>query len=91
MEKELVALNGLITDLLGTGLAKNLVSQVARARVFGEPVDLDRMQLFESLYEELVQRSIPIILTKTGAFNHFKILHFLKDTFRITLRVRSLL
>src|SRR5690606_14656612 len=38
MEKEFIELNQLITDLLGTGLSKKLVSPIARARVLGEPV-----------------------------------------------------
>jgi hypothetical protein len=59
MEKEFTELNQLITDLLGTGLSKNLVSPIARARVLGEPVDPDRVQLFESVYEELVKRDYP--------------------------------
>ena len=59
MEKEFAALNQLITDLLGTGLSKNLVSSAAKARVLGEPIDLDRIQLFESLYEDLVKRDYP--------------------------------
>jgi hypothetical protein len=59
MEKEFTELNQLITDLLGAGLSKNLVSPIARARVLGEPVDPDRVQLFESVYEELVKRDYP--------------------------------
>jgi hypothetical protein len=59
MEKEFSELNQLITDLLGTGLSKNLVSPIARARVLGEPVDPDRIQLFESVYEELVKKDYP--------------------------------
>jgi hypothetical protein len=59
MEKEFNELNQLITDLLGTGLSKNLVSPIARARVLGEPVDPDRIQLFESVYEELVKKDYP--------------------------------
>jgi hypothetical protein len=59
MQKELIDLNQLITDLLGTGLSKNLVSSVAKARVLGEPVDPDRIQLFESVYEELVKKDYP--------------------------------
>jgi hypothetical protein len=47
MEKEFAELNQLITDLLGTGISKNLVSPIARARVLGEPVDPDRANLFE--------------------------------------------
>jgi len=59
MEKEFAGLNQLITDLLGTGLSKNLISPIARARVLGEPVDPDRIQLFESVYEELVKKDYP--------------------------------
>ena len=59
MEKEFTELNQLITDLLGTGLSKNLVSPIARARVLGEPVDPDRIRLFESVYEELVKKDYP--------------------------------
>jgi len=59
MEKEFTELNQLITDLLGTGLSKNLVSPIARARVLGEPLDPDRIQLFESVYEELVKKDYP--------------------------------
>ncbi|WP_038008412.1 Fic family protein [Terrimonas ferruginea] len=59
MEKELAELNQLITDLLGTGLSKRIVSPIARARVLGEPVDPDRIQLFESVYEELARKEYP--------------------------------
>jgi Fic family protein len=59
MEKEFSELNQLITDLLGTGLLKNLVSPIARARVLGEPVDAERIKLFESVYEELVKNEYP--------------------------------
>jgi Fic family protein len=59
MEKEFMELNQLITDLLGTGLSKRLVSPIARARVLGEPIDPDRIQLFESVYEELVKKDYP--------------------------------
>ena len=59
MEKEWAALNQLVTDMLGTGLSKNLKSTVAKARMLGEPVDPDRMQLFESLFEQLVSKDYP--------------------------------
>ncbi len=59
MEKEFRLLNQLVTDLLGTGSSKNLVSPVAKARVLGEPLDVDRIQLFESLYEELAKTEYP--------------------------------
>lgn len=59
MEKEFSMLTQLITDLLGTGLSKNLVSPIARARVLGEPMDSDRIQLFELVYEALVKKDYP--------------------------------
>jgi hypothetical protein len=59
MEKEFTTLNQLITDILGTGLSKNLGSPVALARVLGEPFDPDRIQLFELLYETLVREEFP--------------------------------
>ena len=59
MEKEFVKLNQLITDLMGKGFSNNLASPIARARVLGEPIDPDRIQLFESVYEEFVKRDYP--------------------------------
>lgn len=59
MEKQAAVLDQLITDMLGTGLSKNLVSPVALARVLGEPFDPDRIQLFESLYENLAANEYP--------------------------------
>ena len=59
MEAEGKILNQLITDILGTGVAKNLVSPVARARVLGEPVDPDRINLFEQVYNEMAGRDYP--------------------------------
>lgn len=53
MQKEFKKLNQLISDLLATGKSKNLTSPVAVARSLGEPFDPSRIQLFESLYEEL--------------------------------------
>jgi fido (protein-threonine AMPylation protein) len=59
MAKEFTELSQLLADLLGTGLSTNLVSPIARARVFGEPVDPARIRLFESVYEELVKGDYP--------------------------------
>lgn len=59
MDKEWVGLNQLIADLLGTGISRNLVSVAAKSRVLGEPLDPDRLQLFESLYGELVKWEYP--------------------------------
>jgi Fic/DOC family len=59
MEKEFKVLNQLITDMLGTGFSKNLLSSAAKARVLGEPLDPDRIGLFEALYAELVKTDFP--------------------------------
>ena len=59
MQKESDELNKLISAMLGTGLSKKLVSSVAKSRVLGEPVDPDRVELFESLYYELVKKEYP--------------------------------
>lgn len=81
MEKEFTELNQLITDLLGTGLSKNLVSPVARARVLGEPMDPDRIQLFESLYEELVKRDYPDYPDKNKSIQAYQNFAFFEGYF----------
>ncbi|HTE25732.1 Fic family protein [Flavitalea sp.] len=81
MKKELTELNQLITDLLGTGLSKNLVSPVARARVLGEPMDPDRIQLFESLYEELVKRDYPDYPDKNKSIQSYQNFAFFEGYF----------
>lgn len=59
MEKEFKKLNQLISDILATGSPKNLKSSAAIARTLGEPIDPDRIQLFESLYETLAGEIFP--------------------------------
>jgi hypothetical protein len=59
MEKELKKLNGLISNLLATGRSRNLQSPAAIARALGEPLDPDRIRLFESLYDELAGKVFP--------------------------------
>lgn len=81
MEKELIEFNQLITDLLGTGLSKNLMSPLARARVLGEPMDPDRIQLFESLYEELVQRDYPDYPDKNQSIQSYQNFAFFEGYF----------
>lgn len=81
MEKELIALNQLITDLLGTGLSKNLVSPIAKARVLGEPIDADRIQLFESFYEELTQREYPDYPDKNSDIKSYQNFAFFEGYF----------
>jgi hypothetical protein len=59
MENEFKKLNQIISDLLSTGKSKNLTSPAAIARSLGEPLDPDRIILFEGLYEELAGKTFP--------------------------------
>jgi Fic family protein len=74
MEKEAEELHRLISAMLGTGISKNLVSSIAKSRVLGEPVDPDRIELFESLYHELIKKEYPDYLEEnltTQAYQNF--------------------
>lgn len=81
MKKEMKELDQLITDLLGTGLSKNLVSPIARARVFGDPVDPDRIQLFELLYEQLVKEDYPDYPDKNKSIQSYQNFAFFEGYF----------
>jgi hypothetical protein len=81
MPKEWAELNQLITDLLGTGLSNNLVSPVAKARVLGEPMDPDRIQLFESLYEQLVKEEFPQYPDKNASQSSYQNFAFFESYF----------
>ena len=81
MEKEWVKLNQLVTDMLGTGLSKNLVSPIAKARVLGEPIDTDRIQLFESFYEELTKREYPDYTDKNNDLKSYRNFAFFEGYF----------
>ncbi|HWK07890.1 MAG TPA: Fic family protein [Puia sp.] len=81
MEKEWTTLNQLITDLLGTGVSKNLVSPVARARMLGEPLDTDRIELFSSLYEDLVSREYPDFPDRNKSIRSYQNFAFFESYF----------
>ncbi|MEO6133958.1 MAG: Fic family protein [Ginsengibacter sp.] len=81
MEKEFTELNQLVADLLGTGLSKNLSSPVAKARVLGEPIDADRIQLFESFYEELTKREYPDYPDKNEDIKSYRNFAFFESYF----------
>jgi Fic family protein len=81
MGKEWTLLNRLITDMLGTGYSKNLKSSVAKARVLGEPVDPDRLQLLESLYEELIAREYPDYTEKNITIQSYQNFAFFESYF----------
>ena len=81
MEKEWIVLNQLVTDMLGTGSSKNLVSPIAKARVLGEPIDGDRTQLFESFYEALIKREYPDYADKNRDIKSYRNFAFFEGYF----------
>ncbi len=72
MEKEFKRLNEVIGGLLGNGESQNLKSPTAIARALGEPLDPDRIRLFESLYEELAGKVFPEYKEKNATDKAYK-------------------
>lgn len=81
MENEFKKLNQLISDLLATGKSKNLTSPAAIARSLGEPLDPDRIKLFESLYEELAGKVFPQHIDQNISVKSYKTFAFFEGYF----------
>ena len=81
MEKEFRKLNSLISDLLATGKSKNLKSPAGIARALGEPLDPDRIRLFESLYEELAGKVFPAYKDRSTTDKAYKTFAFFEGYF----------
>lgn len=81
MEKEFKKLNPLISSLLATGSSKNLISPAAIARSLGEPVDPDRIKLFEALYEELAGKVFKELKEPNGSKEGYKAFAFFEGYF----------
>jgi prophage maintenance system killer protein len=81
MEQEFKKLNQLVSDLLATGKSKNLTSPAAIARSLGEPLDPDRIKLFESLYEELAGKVFPQHTDQNTSVKSYKIFAFFEGYF----------
>ena len=81
MIKEFKKLNNLISDLLATGKSTNLKSSAGIARAFGEPLDPDRIRLFESLYEELAGKVFPERKDKNTSDKAYKTFAFFEGYF----------
>lgn len=81
MEKEFKKLNQLVSDLLATGKSKNLTSPAGIARALGEPLDPDRIKLFESLYNELAGKVFPEHKDKNTTINAYKTFSFFEGYF----------
>ncbi|MEO5603860.1 MAG: Fic family protein [Cyclobacteriaceae bacterium] len=81
MQKEFKKLNDLISSLLVTGKSKNLKSPAGIARALGEPLDLDRTRLFETLYEELAGKVFPEYKDKNTTDEAYKTFAFFEGYF----------
>jgi hypothetical protein len=66
---------------LSTGKSKNLKSPAAIARALGEPLDPDRIKLFESLYEDLAGKAFPEHPDKNTSVNSYKTFAFFEGYF----------
>lgn len=64
MSKEFEKLAMLISALLSTHPSKILTSDAAKARALGEPLDLNRINLFEKLYNALSDKVFPDYIEK---------------------------
>ena len=81
MEKEFKKLNKLMSDILGTGISRNLKSGVARSRVLGDPIDPDRIELFEILYADLADQTFPDYTDKNNTARSYQNFAFFESYF----------
>jgi hypothetical protein len=81
MEKEFKKLNQLISDILATGSLKNLKSPAAIARSLGEPIDPDRIKLFENLYETLAGVVFPEYKERNSSLDGYRAFAFFESYF----------
>ena len=86
MQDEFKKLNDLIGALLSTGKSnpdsyRGLTSPAAIARTLGEPLDPDRIKLFESLYEELAGKIFPRHPDKNKSTKSYKTFAFFEGYF----------
>ncbi|MEO5978371.1 MAG: Fic family protein [Chryseolinea sp.] len=81
MKNEFKKLNQLISDLLSTGKSKNLSSPAGIARSLGEPLDPDRVRLFENLYEELAGKIFPRHVDRNTTVKSHKTFAFFEGYF----------
>lgn len=81
MEKEFKALNDLISAMLSTKPADILTSPVAKARAFGVPYDVSRIELFEKLFIELKQREFKYRPEQNTTIQSFRNFAFFESYF----------
>ncbi|MCB4234883.1 hypothetical protein LDL59_06590 [Kaistella anthropi] len=90
MQSEFAKLNKIIGALLKTRPSNLLSSPIAKARALGEPYDEGRVKLFEKLFIHLKQDIFENIEDKNLSPESFRNFAFLRLTFQITLKERSL-
>jgi hypothetical protein len=81
MHKEFEKLNIIISALLTTNSYKTLTSDVAKARALGEPVDVNRIQLFEKLYNSLTDKVFPDYMEKNKTIKSYRNFGFFESYF----------
>ena len=81
MEKEFKRLDKIISALLTTKTAKILTSEFAKRRVLGEPIDKNRVLLFEKLYETLCDKIFPEYFDKNDSVKSYRNFGFFESYF----------
>jgi hypothetical protein len=81
MQKEFEKLNTLISALLTTHTSKVLTSELAKTRVLGEPIDINRIRLFEKLYNALSDKLFPDYPEKNTSTKSYRNFGFFESYF----------
>ncbi len=90
MEGEFAKLNKIVSALLRSRTAAGLTSPAALARAAGEPYDVDRIALFEGLFQKLQNGAFPSFPDANNSGKDFENLPFLKLISPIILKAPSL-
>lgn len=81
MEKEFLVLNKIISAMLTTNPIGILSSNVGKARALGEPFDLDRVAIFEKLYDALSGNTYPEYIDKNTSLSAYQNFAFFESYF----------
>jgi hypothetical protein len=81
MPREFGKLNKMISSILSTGDAKKLRSSVAQARAMGVPYDSARIDLFETVFRELVNKEFKSYPDKNTSLKSFRNFAFFESYF----------
>jgi len=81
MPKEFKKLDKLISALLSAHPSKILTSDAAKVRAFGEPIDINRIKLFEKLYDALADKLFSDYMDKNTAPKSYRNFGFFESYF----------